>query len=58
VLSRDESLSDTDFAWIARSLRRCGKLGIQAVRGSVTISRAGGGERQRVVRLAGLMGLS
>jgi HEAT repeat protein len=58
VLSRDEDLSDMDFAWIARSLARCGNLGRKAVRGSVTISRAGGGERQRVVRLAGLMGLS
>jgi HEAT repeat protein len=57
VRSRDEQLSDDDFTWIGRSLLRCGPLGKGAVRGGLTIARAGGGERQRMTRLASSMGI-
>ncbi len=58
VRSREERLNDSDFAWIGRSLLRCGMPGKEAVRGGLTIARAGGGERQRMERLATSMGLS
>ncbi len=55
--SRDEALPDGEFEWIARSLKRCGVLGREAIRGSVAIARAGGGERDRVARLAEIAGI-
>ncbi len=58
VRSREEDLSELDFQWIGRALLRCGGLGREAVRGGVTIARAGGGERDRMRRLAAEMGLS
>ncbi len=58
VRSRAENLSESDFAWIGRSLLRCGMPGREAVRGGLTIARAGGGERQRMERLATSMGLN
>jgi hypothetical protein len=58
VRSREEKLSEDDFAWIGRSLLRCGMPGKEAVRGGLAIARAGGGERQRMERLAASMGLN
>jgi len=58
VRSREEKLTERDFAWIGRSLLRCGMLGKEAVRGGLTIARAGGGERQRMEQLAASMGLT
>ena len=57
VRSRDEQLSELEFEWIARSLRRCGNRGREAIRGGVAIARAGGGERNRMQRLAELGGI-
>ncbi len=58
VRSRTEELSDDELAWIARALKRCGVIGREAMRGSVAIARAGGGERDRVKRVAELAGLT
>ncbi len=52
VRSRDEHLPDTELTWIARALKRCGVIGREAVRGSEATARAGGGERDRVQKLA------
>lgn len=57
VRSRDEELSEDELAWIARALKRCGVIGRESIRGSVAIARAGGGERDRVRRLAELAGI-
>lgn len=57
VRSREEELSDDEFAWIARALKRCGVIGREAIRGSVAIARAGGGERTRVAKLAEIAGI-
>lgn len=57
VRSRDEDLPDEEFRWIAIALKRCGVIGREAIRGAVTIARAGGGERTRAHRLAQLAGL-
>ncbi|MCP4868807.1 MAG: hypothetical protein GY898_08815 [Proteobacteria bacterium] len=57
VRSRTEELSEDELAWIARALKRCGVIGREAIRGSVAIARAGGGERDRVRRLAELAGI-
>ena len=57
VRSRDERLSEAEFEAIARSVARCGRLGREAVRGALVTGRAGGGEKERVKRLAGTIGL-
>ncbi len=57
VRDRDEDLSDDELGWLARSLRRCGVPGREAIRGSVAIARAGGGERNRVKRVAEIAGI-
>ncbi len=57
VRSREEELSEDEFVWIARGLKRCGVIGREAIRGSVAIARAGGGERGRVARLAEIAGI-
>lgn len=54
----EQDLSDEEFEWTARSLRRCGVMGREAIRGAVAMARAGGGERQRVARLATLAGVN
>ena len=48
VRSRDEALSDEELRWISVALKRCGVLGREALRGALTIARAGGGERARL----------
>ena len=58
IRSRDEELSDSEFLWTARSLRRCGVIGREAIRGAVAMAKAGGGERDRVARLAALAGVN
>ena len=50
-------LSDDELPWVARSLLRCGATGRAAIRGAVTMARAGGGERERVRKLAAAAGL-
>ena len=57
VRDRQQNLSDLEFEWTARSLRRCGVIGREAIRGAVAMARAGGGERERVARLAQLTGV-
>jgi len=57
VRSRDEALSEQELRWIASSLKRCGVIGREAIRGSVAIARAGGGERNRVRQVAELAGI-
>ncbi len=57
VRRRDLELSEDELLWIARSLRRCGVIGREAIRGAVAMARAGGGERDRVARLAELAGV-
>jgi len=53
----EEELSTAEFEWTARSLRRCGVIGREAIRGAVAMARAGGGERERVRKLAKLAGV-
>ncbi len=57
VRSREEDLSDDEFLQVALALKRCGVIGREAIRGSVAISRAGGGERERVKKLAEIAGI-
>jgi HEAT repeat protein len=57
VRSREEDLSEDEFRWVALSLKRCGVIGREAIRGSVAIARAGGGERDRVKKLAEIAGI-
>jgi len=57
IRSREENLSSLEFEWAARALRRCGVIGREAIRGAVAMARAGGGERERVTRLASLAGI-
>lgn len=57
VRRRDLELNEEEMLWIARSLRRCGVIGREAIRGAVAMARAGGGERDRVARLAELAGV-
>ena len=57
VRDRDGQLIDSDYAGIGRSLLRSGRIGKEALRGGVTMARAGGGERQRMARLAAAMGM-
>jgi hypothetical protein len=57
VRSREENLTPLEFEWTARALRRCGVIGREAIRGAVAMARAGGGERERVTRLASLAGI-
>jgi HEAT repeat protein len=52
-----QDLSESEFEWAARSLRRCGVIGREAIRGAVAMARAGGGERARVAKLAELAGV-
>jgi len=54
VRQSNQDLSESEFEWTARSLRRCGVIGREAIRGAVAMSRAGGGERARVTKLAEL----
>jgi len=57
VRDRDGDLTDAELRWFAASLLRCGVLGREAIRGSVAIARAGGGERTRVKRVAEFAGI-
>lgn len=57
VRDRERALSDDEFAWIAAALLRCGVIGREGIRGSVAIAKAGGGERDRVKRVADLAGI-
>jgi HEAT repeat protein len=57
VRDRDAELSDEDLRWLAIALLRCGVIGREAIRGSVAIARAGGGERDRVKRVAEIAGI-
>ena len=57
VRSREEELPEHEFQWVALGLKRCGVIGREAIRGSVAIARAGGGERGRVKRLAEIAGI-
>ena len=52
-----QELSDLELEWTARSLRRCGVIGREAIRGAVAMARAGDGERDRVTKLAALAGV-
>lgn len=52
-----QELSDLELEWTARSLRRCGVIGREAIRGAVAMARAGDGERGRVTKLAALAGV-
>jgi HEAT repeat protein len=58
IRNRDEELSELEFEWTARALRRCGVIGREAIRGAVAMARAGGGERERVAKLAQLAGVN
>ena len=53
-----QPLDESEFSQVARSLRRCGALGREALRGGLATARAGGGERDRVRRAAELAGLT
>jgi HEAT repeat protein len=57
VRSREEELPDEELSWIARALRRCGVRGREAIRGAAAIAKAGGGERERVRRVAEMAGV-
>jgi hypothetical protein len=56
AVARDEDgrllPGDRELAGIGRALKACGDAGREAVRGALTIARAGGGERGRLERVA------
>lgn len=57
IRQSDDVLDEAEFEWTARALRRCGVIGREAIRGAVAMARAGGGERERVGKLAELAGV-
>jgi len=57
VRSPDNPLPDDEFSWTSQALLRCGNRGREAIRGGLTIARAGGGERDRMQRLAEAAGI-
>ncbi|MEE2828449.1 MAG: HEAT repeat domain-containing protein [Myxococcota bacterium] len=57
IRARDQDLSDQEFEWAVRAIQRCGVLGREAIRGCVATARAGGGERDRVRRMAEMAGV-
>jgi len=57
VRKPDGPLPEEEFTWTCQALLRCGNRGREAIRGGLTIARAGGGERDRLQRLAEATGL-